>query len=448
MPRLCEPFAGLGSFSLRCLWEAAGSDPRMRWEPPVSRQGSKSGFVINEFRAFGLVRQKWEAVLLNDLDPVCHLFHMLYASAELRDLVARRLWAMVPCLECLHEMREAAMDGTVKPTPAMCLEWLKSGMGKVQDPDCTLCSGTGVMDARQLWEKIRKEPVPGDLVEACAAGLWLQSGSFGGSPIHNVNGVWRMGKGKHLGCATTDGDSPPTAVIASRVSSLPSGMASLADLTARALFMQSRSFQLLPVSIAGGAWDGHGWKPEVDRYFRQGKGDTPTEDSPRWTVAERVAALPGKWVESGYKPEVEANCWSDKIPRWTVADRVSLLPGPGGCHIGISRMDALEFVRGLELGKDDVLVLDPPYEGTSGYQAQSCRADVLEIAHMAHEAGALVLLHESVGLAAELGKGWNQRSASPLRGRASTFHKDGIEKEMLTTNRVPCWWPAHQSSMF
>ena len=108
----------------------------------------------------------------------------------------------------------------------------------------------------------------------------------------------------------------------------------------------------------------------------------------------------------------------------------------------------MAFVRGLVLGKDDVLILDPPYEGTSGYQAQSCRADVLEIARMGHEAGALVLLHESVGLAAELGKEWHQRSASPLRGRVSTFHAGGVEREWLTFNRPVQWWPAHQSSMF
>ena len=268
--------------------------------------------MLNEFRAFGLVRQKWDAVLLNDLDPVCHLFHMLYASSELRDLVARRLWAMVPCPECLHEMREAAMDGTVKPTPAMCLEWLKSGTGKVQDPDCTLCAGTGVMDARQLWEKIRKEPVPGDLVEVCAAGLYMQSRNFNNAAVSlDVKGQWQASRETSMSTCTFLPESKPSSfgpcnprdMLASRVSSLPSGMASLADLTARALFMQSRSFQLKPVSIAGGAWDEKGYKKEVDDLPRAPTSHAAGDDSPRWTVAERVAALPGKWVENGYNSE-------------------------------------------------------------------------------------------------------------------------------------------------
>jgi hypothetical protein len=95
-----------------------------------------------------------------------------------------------------------------------------------------------------------------------------------------------------------------------------------------------------------------------------------------------------------------------------------------------------------------VCVLDPPYEGTTGYHASSCRADVLEIARMAHEGGALVLLHEGVGLAKELGEGWHERSASPLRARGSTFHAGGVEKEWLTSNRAPVWWPAEQATMF
>ena len=111
-------------------------------------------------------------------------------------------------------------------------------------------------------------------------------------------------------------------------------------------------------------------------------------------------------------------------------------------------MDALEFVRGLVLTPDDIVICDPPYEGTSGYQAQSCRADVLEIARMGHQAGALVLLHEACPLADALGDGWQSRPAGVLRGRASTFWGEGGEREWLTFNRKPVWWPAVQQSLF
>lgn len=454
--RVVEVFGGLAPYCLDAMaCEAERRDARRyRREPPVSRMGNKAGFVPNVLKAFGLTRARWSAVWMNDLDPVCHLFHMLYASSELRDLVTRRLWAMVPCPECLSLEVNAALDGQLKPTPEFCGK-------RPTRAGCMLCSGTGVMDARQLWERIRKEPVPGDLVEACAAGLYMQSRNFNNAAVSlDVKGQWQASRETSMSTCTFLPESRPSSfgpcnprdMLASRVSSLPSGMASLADLTAQALFMQSRSFQLKPVSIAGGAWDEKGYKKEVDDLPRALTSHAAGDDSPRWTVAERVAVLPGKWVESGYAPEINDRHadgkTSKQVPRDYLACAVSLLPGPGGCNIGISRMDALDFVRGLELGKEDVLVLDPPYEGTSGYQASSCRDAVLEIARIGHEAGALVLLHEACPLANELGTGWEARPAGVLRARASTFWGGDGEREWLTFNRKPVWWPAIQQGLF
>jgi hypothetical protein len=73
---------------------------------------------------------------------------------------------------------------------------------------------------------------------------------------------------------------------------------------------------------------------------------------------------------------------------------------------------------------------------------------VLMLARAWHEAGALVLLHESVGLASELGKGWLERPIDGLRGRSSTFWGEGGQKEWLTFNRAPVWWPEEQRRLF
>jgi hypothetical protein len=70
------------------------------------------------------------------------------------------------------------------------------------------------------------------------------------------------------------------------------------------------------------------------------------------------------------------------------------------------------------------------------------------MARIGHAAGALVILHEGVGLACELGIGWFERSASPLRARGSQFHAGGIEREWLTCNRKWSWWPAAQEGLF
>ena len=455
MSRLIEPFAGLGSYSIRALWTAAGSRRDVRSEPPVSRVGSKSGFAPNVFRAFGLQRAKWDAVILNDLDPVCHLFHLLYASSELRDATAKRIWSFVPCPLCLPMDVESALAGVLKPTPEMC---------KVRihvKADCPTCNGSGVQDARQLWERIRKEPVPGDVVEACSVALTLQTASFSNCAVTMWDGQhpWGMQRVDTISTVTFDDrrDGCKPAALASRLEHLPCGIASLADVTAKALFLQSRSFQLKPVSIVGGAWDEAGYAPEFNGRWADG---SVTPQVPRWTVAERVEALPGRWVESGYKPESyirsgETEAAPD-LARWTVSSSLSLFPGPGTCQIGVSRMNALAFARGIEFGWEDVVIVDSPYLGklsdkpTTGYAHTSSRDDVLAICEMAHRGGALVICHEAVGLSRELGRGWNERPASPLRSRGSTFWAEGEEKEFITFNRpLPLpWWPAQQEGLF
>lgn len=374
MNRLIEPFAGYAAYSLRALWMAGGRAGRA--EPPVSRMGSKAGFAPGVFRAWNLSRARWSAVLLNDLDPVCHLVHRVYADPALRQAVARQIWAWVPCPVCLPWLVQAALEGRSKPTPEYCLDARYARAG-----DCEVCSSTGVRSARALWESIRSAPVPDDLVKAAAS----------------------------------------------------------------ALFLQSRSFSLTPILIEGSVWLEKGWKPEVDQQFRQRDGGVINDDSPRWTVADRLEALSGRWVEHGYCPETKASSWGHVWPRHETADRLELLPGPSGCQIEISRLDALEFVRGIELTSSDVLIVDPPYLETTGYQATSARDTVLEIADRGHRSGALVLVHEAVGLAKDLGAGWLERPATPLRSRKSGFWKDGLEREWLTFNRAPVYWPAEQT---
>lgn len=85
---------------------------------------------------------------------------------------------------------------------------------------------------------------------------------------------------------------------------------------------------------------------------------------------------------------------------------------------------------------------------TTGYASTAARGVVLRLALAWHEAGALVLIHEAEGLDGELGKGWGSRPASPLRGRKSNFWKDGEEREFLTFNKEPIYWPAEQMGLF
>lgn len=442
--RLIEPFGGLAAYSLKvmALEHERVTRRRCRHEPPVSRMGNKAGFVPNVLKAWGLNRVRWSSVWMNDLDPVCHLFHLIYASSELRDAVARRTWAWVPCPVCLPHDVQGALEGRLKPTREQC-----AGRGR---DGCEECNGTGVQDCRRLWERIRKEPVPVDLVEAASAGLLLQGRTINTKPL----GIGDDGAFKSAGFladVSANGvevwNAHGVDEYATRVGLLPSGFATLAHVAASAVFLQSRSFSLRPVSIRGG-WEEHGDKPEIDDRKQGINAGRIWDDSPRWTVAERLERLPG-WVEHGYGQEGAEWHGINKSPasRWSTAKRLDSLPGPGGMSLRITRQDAALCLPTGD-ASECLVVADPPYVGTSGYANDATRATVLSLAQAWHDAGALVLIHEAVGLAGELGKGWLERPATVLRGRKSTFWGEGGEREWLTFNREPVWWPETQGSLF
>lgn len=205
---------------------------------------------------------------------------------------------------------------------------------------CDECrDGGGVRDARRLWESIRSAPVPGDVVEFAAA----------------------------------------------------------------AVFMQSRSFRLKPITVQNGRWLEQG-----NKLGESGAGMPPGRD----TISTRLESLP--------HPSIPA--------RLTQLDAALCLPTG----------DA----------SDAVVILDPPYLGTSGYQHDAGREMVLTLAHAWSDAGALVLLHEACPLDRDLGPCWGSRVATPLRSRGSTFWSEGGEREWVTFNRPPIWWPEQQVGLF
>lgn len=144
------------------------------------------------------------------------------------------------------------------------------------------------------------------------------------------------------------------------------------------------------------------------------------------------AVLPGSKFES-----------DGRRPHRIHAARIESMPPAGAIHI--TRQDAALC---LPVGdcRDCLVVLDPPYVGTSGYQNDATRATVLELARAWDAAGALVLLHEACPLAEQLGHGWHSRPIDRLRRATSTFWA-GEQREWLTTNRQPVSWPAEQMAL-
>ena len=88
--------------------------------------------------------------------------------------------------------------------------------------------------------------------------------------------------------------------------------------------------------------------------------------------------------------------------------------------------------------------IDPPYSGTTGYQHDLPRADVLALARHWSDAGAVVCVSEAEPLPLE---GWHHVEIGGERvGQKRTFSRQ--QAEWLTLNRPPAWTPGVQVGLF
>jgi hypothetical protein len=99
-----------------------------------------------------------------------------------------------------------------------------------------------------------------------------------------------------------------------------------------------------------------------------------------------------------------------------------------------------------------VVYMDGPYYGDgsrkiTGYLHELTREEQLRIAADFDSAGATVAVSECVGLARELGKGWNEVDISSGRvGQKRSFSEQ--QTEFVTMNRTPGFKIAKQYSLF
>ena len=90
-----------------------------------------------------------------------------------------------------------------------------------------------------------------------------------------------------------------------------------------------------------------------------------------------------------------------------------------------------------------VCYMDPPYSGTTGYQAKLPREKVLEVAQRWADAGATVCVSEAEPLPLP---GWHHVEITECRvGQRRTFSKQ--KREWLTLNRAPAWVPGVQGRL-
>jgi len=106
-----------------------------------------------------------------------------------------------------------------------------------------------------------------------------------------------------------------------------------------------------------------------------------------------------------------------------------------------------EAKHGDPLPPGSVVVIDPPYVGTTGYGHDLPREAVVEMARTWKAAGALVCICEQEPLPALMAEGWHALDITSTRkGQKRTFSKQ--QAEWLTMSEPPKWTPAEQLGLF
>lgn len=257
-------------------------------------------------------------------------------------------------------------------------------------------------DPRALWDRLVKEPVPEDVERAAGHYLWIQARSAATTPVWFDGLRWAM-NARVNGTATSE--SRPACQKGTNAEgwggvTTPSTVAArLEHLAAAFLALSAGSFGAKPVTVADGPWRTSGFAGLISDQSRE-RG-FPERLDPR-ALAGRIQdlgrAAPARVVYQGRAEDV--------LP-WDYHER-------------------------------DVVYLDPPYQGCTGYAADCSRAAVIDLAWAWSNAGATVVVSEAVPL--EEFEDWHRVEITDC-ARAG-LGKGGqvlqvAKKEWLTMNRAP-----------
>lgn len=272
-------------------------------------------------------------------------------------------------------------------------------------------------DPRALWFRLRDLGPLQDPAEAAAQLLWLQARAASGVPVW-----WEDSAGG--GLVQERGWKSPTC---STVKLFPATQGSADEVAEGRRERRARMVQWAPARPGSGADDVRGANPKgviggpgrVPRLLQEAS--TQVDDAgQRQAQDPRLLAFDGRNVprETGHKGRDSAGGGGIVDPGTIAARADAIRARAMGADITIEHCDARELTEryAAEVGSRGRVYLDPPYQGATGYPAQSSRADVLWIAEDWARHGARVVLSEAVGLAGELGAGWTQEQL-PSRKR-------------------------------
>lgn len=268
-------------------------------------------------------------------------------------------------------------------------------------------------DPRDLWFALRSYGPLSHPVEAAAQLLWLQARAASGVPVWWASGT-AQGPGYNTGQRARDearavARSGPEQWASSKVDAAGQRQASelfASDGRGVPRATGQRGERLF--SHGGGA--GHA-------YEAGHKGSAGGIVDPG-TIAHRLDEARHQLVKaSGGLADLGRDASTRERKGWRafepsdVAERLDAARGRvelGSVTILNADAMALTAEYAQRLGARARVMLDPPYQGKTGYPAECSRAEVLRIAEVWARHGGRVLVCEAEGLAAELGGGWVQ----------------------------------------
>ena len=252
-------------------------------------------------------------------------------------------------------------------------------------------------DARQLWDRLRAEPVPEG--EAEAVGAWCVANEWTiGQFVSVADGKLRARGGFNtvhaLGGSTQQRD--------------PCGPDKIAARTTAIAALRWPPVQIIEVDAAG----------------------LNPRDVAAWLYLN-ARSFGVKGPEHGFDAHDDHERDPD-LAKFSISWPPTI----------ISNADVSTVEPGI-LPAGTVAYIDPPYQNTTGYGHVLPREQVLTIARRWADAGALVCVSEAVPLPLD---GWHHVEITGCRvGQKRTF---GPTKEWLTLNRAPAWTPPVQGTLW
>lgn len=399
-PVLVVPFMGAGAEWLRYVHPAL--------TPPVSWMGGKRDLAHHALDLLGLVAGANGPAVLGDLSWWGWL------------------WPVV-------------LDAVEGPRVSACL---RSWSGQ---------------DARALWSGLRDMgPIVDDVAAAAAQMLWLQARAASGVPVWwSGGGTWRRAGGGWSWCAGSDEPQLQVAPGDGRATQRAYERGLVKGRTAAGVPE--------PAWQTGGqlvSMDGHGRGPyaawqatcQPKLLASDGRG-VERESGQRTTRQERLLQHAGARVDNAgqrqaKEPRLVATTRGNQVPGaeysagakggliyrepdgstranagkgtnaaggggitdpGTIARRLDVIRAVAAPPMTFGHCDALELVEEWlpRLGARARVVLDPPYNGKTGYPATCPRERVLRIAEVCARHRAPTVINEAESLREDLGAGWS-----------------------------------------